>query len=146
MNERYKILPLWIKIFSWIFLISILSPAAFIAGYFVGDIKFDLFGLAYKGSAFQPISICLIFLLTFHGVVALGLILGKRWGVDAGIVCGIIGGLCSIAGMIIKHVQGVMHFEFSLPLQVFFIISLSGIRQKWISSEKKSESISNRVD
>lgn len=140
MKARYQLLPLWIKIFSWIFLILLLSPVALIIGYFEGEMEFELWGLAFNGSSFHPYSIVLIFLMTLHGVAALGLISGKRWGIDVGIICGILGGICSIAGMGVRFINGTMHFEFSLILQALFVASLFGIRKKWVSIDNTRSS------
>ena len=109
-EERKQLLPRWIRFFGWIFLVFLASPIVLIVGIFVGEMEYGLYGISYYGPALHPLPIAIVMVMTFHGVAAYGLLWGKRWGVDVGIACGLIGAAWSVASMVIAFANGIYHF------------------------------------
>ncbi len=133
MIERKQLLPKWIRFFCWIFLPLLASPIILILGLYVGDMEYSLFGLNYYGPSLRPLPIFMILMLSLHGIAAYGLLWSKKWGIDVGISCGLIGAALSIIAMIGAYSKGRVHFEFSVFLQILFLMSLFRIRQKWLA-------------
>jgi hypothetical protein len=100
MNERRKLLPKWIRFFCWIFIIFLGAPIILVVGLFVGDMNYNLFGVSYYGPALSALPIVMMLVLMIHGGAAYGLISGKRWAVDIGILCALTGAMFSLAGML----------------------------------------------
>jgi hypothetical protein len=139
MIERKQMLPKWVRFFSWVFLVFLASPISLIVGVFIGDMRYSLFGINYYGSSLRPLPLFIILTMTFHGIAAYGLLWSKRWGVNVGIACGLIGALLSMTGMISAFSRGQVHFEFSIIAQVLFLIALFNVRGKWLMlDEEKS--------
>ncbi len=132
MNERKKLLPKWIRFFCWIFIIFLGAPIILAVGLFVGDMHYNLFGVSYYGPALSPLPIAMMLVLMIHGVAAYGLLWGKRWAVDIGILCGVIGAMFSLTGMVTAYTRGQMHFEFSIIAQVLLLLILFDVRRKWL--------------
>jgi len=138
-KERKQLLPRWIRFFGWIFLFFLASPIAFIVGIFVGDMHYRLFGVSYYGPILHPLPIAIVILMTLHGIAAYGLLWGRRWGVDVGIACGLIGAVGSVLSMVIAFAQGGFRFEFSLIAQSIFLMALVDIRKEWLAIKDKIE-------
>lgn len=139
MIYRKQLLPLWIRFFSWMFLLFLVSPIILIVGIIMGYMELRLFGIRYYGAVLRPLPIFMILIMTFHGFAAYGLLWGKWWGVNVGIACAFIGTTLSVIGMISSFTQGKPQFQFSLILQMLFLIELFNVREKWVTlDEKKS--------
>jgi hypothetical protein len=91
MTNRKELLPLWIRFFSWIFLALLASPIIIAVGVVMGYTELSIFGIHYYGTVLRPLPIFMILIMTCHGIAAFGLLWSKRWGVNAGIACGLIG-------------------------------------------------------
>ena len=57
--------------------------------------------------------------------------MGKRWGIDAAIVCGILGVICGMTTTITALVNDDIHFNFWSIFLIVFIIELLDIRKTW---------------
>ncbi|KAA0889128.1 hypothetical protein [Oryzomonas rubra] len=132
MVERKKLLPKWIRFFCWIFIIFLGAPIILFVGLFVGNMRYNLYGVAYYGPVLSPLPIAMTIVLMVHGITAYGLLWGRRWALDMGILCGVIGTMFALAGMAIAHTRGQMHFEFSIIGQVPFLLTLFNVRRKWL--------------
>jgi hypothetical protein len=132
MRERTKLLPKWIYAFSWFFLLFLGTPLVFIIGIYLGYAEFSMYGIKFKGSVFHPISILLIMLGTFKGIVAYGLLWGKRWGAYAGIIFGIIAIACSLGSTIFWSFKENFYFDFSFIFLLIFLMELIDIRKSWV--------------
>lgn len=79
--RRRKLLPWWIKFFTWMFmLMGAISPLVLIAGFFGVSADLAAFGLETN----NPISIVGVFLIVtfaFFGVIGFGLWTEKPWAV-----------------------------------------------------------------
>lgn len=126
--RRKDLLPWWIKVFSWIFLVfgalGILGIVCGILGY---QIALSFFGLATK-DPFSMDGIVIIGLLLFKAIVSYGLLWEQGWAVVAGIIDAILGILICI----------IMVFYSSYRLELVFLIPylirLLKIRSQWEQS------------
>ena len=48
------------------------------------------------------------------------------------VLCGVIGAMFSLTGMVTAYTRGQMHFEFSIIGQVLFLLILFDVRRKWL--------------
>jgi CHASE2 domain-containing sensor protein len=126
--RRKDLLPWWIKVFSWIFLVfgalGILGIVCGILGY---QITLSFFGLSAK-EPFSMDGIVIIGLLLFKAIVSYGLLWEQGWAVVAGIIDAILGILICI----------IMVFYSSYRLELVFLIPylirLLKIKSQWEQS------------
>ena len=89
--RRRDLLPLWIKVFVWIFMIvGVIAPLSLLAGLSGASVQLALYGLETN----EPLStagliISLLFL--FKGIISYGLWTEKDWAVNLGIIDAIVG-------------------------------------------------------
>jgi hypothetical protein len=134
---RKSLLPTWIRFFSWGFLIGALAiPLVFAYGIIWPDESYiNIFGLSFAGPTYHPFAILLQSLILFFGVTAYGLLWGKRWGIDAGILCGFLASVISISTTVNALLHSRSYVEFSILLAIPFVIRLFKIRDKWVAPE-----------
>lgn len=130
-KNRKELLPAWIRFFSWIFLIFLISPLTFVFFLFLGHIDISLFGYNYSGPAWHPAPIIAMAIMTFNGIAAYGLLWGRRWGVKAGLICGIVGGLTSISSVFMALLMLSGRFDVTFIVQIFFVRALFRVKEKW---------------
>ena len=135
-KERKQLLPTWIRFFSWIFLVFLATPIAFIVAIFMGDIHYDFYGISYYGPILHPLPIAIVIVMTLHGIAAYGLLWGRRWGVDVAISCGFIAAALSIVDMIRGFGGGKIHFNFLIIAQWIFLMTLFDIRKEWLAIQE----------
>ena len=88
---RKKLLPLWIKIFTWIFLIfGAFVPIIFILGIIDYSAQLSLYGFE-TNKPFSLIGIIITLLFIIKRITAFGLLKEKYWAIKLGIVDAIIG-------------------------------------------------------
>lgn len=88
---RKKMLPLWIKIFTWIFLvISAFVPIVLILGLLGYNAQLSIYGLE-TDEPFSLIGIIITALFIIKGITAFGLLKEKDWAIKIGIADAIIG-------------------------------------------------------
>jgi len=90
-QRRRALLPTWIKVFTWIFLIfGILTPFCLVLGIVGYQFNLSLYGM----DTMQPITligILIMSLFALKGTVAFGLWTEKIWAVNLAIIDAIIG-------------------------------------------------------
>jgi len=138
-NKRRKdLLPWWVKVFIWIFLIfGAIAPFALIAGIMGYDFEISLYGLETN----KPISIIglsLILIFSFKGITAYSLLKEKNWAVTLGIMDAIAGiALCSLA-MIYPLVNTTSGTNFSFKLELLllipYLLKMIKIKPEWEKS------------
>ncbi|HEY5969801.1 MAG TPA: hypothetical protein VIU35_17590 [Chitinophagaceae bacterium] len=138
-NKRRKdLLPWWVKVFIWIFLIfGAIAPFALIAGIMGYDFEISLYGLETN----KPISIIglsLILIFSFKGITAYSLLKEKNWAVTLGIMDAIAGiALCSLA-MIYPLVNSTSGTNFSFKLELLllipYLLKMIKIKPEWEKS------------
>ena len=146
--RRRDLLPMWIKVFLWIFLVMggfcVLGWIAGIAG-----IQFNtsLYGI----SSSEPISelgTALMLLFLIKAIVAFGLWTEKDWAVNAGIIDAVLGiGICVFvmliypiffpspsiteSGSVTKMEFFKINFRLELAALIPYLIRLMKIRTQW---------------
>ena len=133
--QRKKLLPLWIKIFAWIFLvISVFVPVVFILGLMGYDAALSLYGLETN----EPLSIIGIVIMTLFvikGFTAYGLLREKNWAVNMGLVDAISGIILCTLLMLYPIINSNYVFSFRLEIIALipFLLKLFKIQTEWES-------------
>ena len=135
-NERYILLPKWIRFFSWIFLLFFLSPLGFLTVLFHKPMTFTLFGFYYRGSPFDAPAIVIQLLLLFFASSAYALLWGRWVGVRLGLICGYLGLAICIAAMVITYLHHDLRIQIEPIIQIPFIVALTRIRHDWESQDQ----------
>ncbi len=135
-ERRRDLLPLWIKIFTWIFIIfGVISPFAALIGVLGYPIDLAIYGLSTQ----QVLSlsggiIVLIFLL--KGIVAFGLWFEKKWAINLAIFDGIIGIItCFIIMGIILSEYNSFNFRLEILILIPYLITMFRIKDEWLKRE-----------
>lgn len=128
--RRKDLIPLWIKIFGWLFLVgAVLTPIIFLYSFLtVQPISLAMFGLEYYGPATNPFAGLMFAIFVFLGVTAFGLLFERDWGVNACLANGYIGlAICVFvfiaSGFTSIRLEPVVHF--------FYLHRLHKIRKPW---------------
>ena len=122
--KRKEILPTWIRFFAWIFLFCAIIPLAYISSLVSGsNLETSAFGIEVIESQKEPaLTLYLSSLLTLASIVAYGILWGKKWALDLGVIYGII----ALATNIYANVQGIIELYsgrgFNISLELLFLI------------------------
>ena len=131
--SRRSLVPVWIKIFGWIFIaIAALSIPLILWGAITGvNVRFELFGLTYEGPALHPYAFAMATLYLFMGTTAYGLIFRKDWGVTGCLANGYIGLALCIISMVLS---GGTNIRIEPIIQLFYLRRLHLIRREWVKA------------
>jgi hypothetical protein len=134
LTRRRSLLPTWIKVFLWIFLIGGALAAIFlIAGSMMTHVSLSLYGMdANHPYSMTGLLICVLFL--FKGIVAYGLWFEQKWAVQTAIADAIIGiAICLIMMAIIPFVYPTISFTLRLELipLYFYLKKMQNIKKSW---------------
>ena len=137
-KRRRDLLPWWVKVFIWIFLIfGAIAPLALIAGIAGFNFEISLYGLE-ANEPFSIIGISLILIYIFKGVTAYSLLKEKNWAVTLGIMDAIIGiAFCSLATIypLINSGSGAnFSFRLELLLLIPYLLKMIKIKSEWEKS------------
>ena len=136
--SRKKLLPLWIKIFSWIFLIiSAFVPIVFILGIMGYNVQLAVYGLE-TNEAFSKIGITILAIFIIKGITAFGLLKEKNWAVTIGIVDAILGIIICTLIMLYPIINPEIKFSLRLELVALipYLLKFFKIRTQWESFVK----------
>jgi len=136
-SRRKKLVPLWIKVFGWIFIVmGVVAPLGFIFSLLTGQASnFSLLGLQNNGSEISLMGVVIITLFVSFGISAYGLLFGRDWGLKAALATGYIGLAVSVFVMASVFATGVYTFRLEPLIQIPYLIKLHKIRQKWSNSQ-----------
>jgi hypothetical protein len=134
LTRRRSLLPTWIKVFLWIFLIGGALAAIFlIAGSMMTHVSLSLYGMdANHPYSMTGLLICVLFL--FKGIVAYGLWFEQDWAPQAAIIDAIIGiAICLVMMAIIPFVYPTISFTLRLELipLYFYLKKMQNIKKSW---------------
>lgn len=132
-NPRYLLLPAWIRVFSWIFLVlGLFTLPLFVFSVF-DDVpaNFSLFGIDYEGSMRRPTPIALAACFTFLGYAGFTLLWGKKEGRVVGLAAGYLGVALVIISTLIACLNGRKTIRLELILQIPYIVALHRRRNSW---------------
>src|ERR1043166_8670004 len=115
-NSRYLLLPVWVRVFSWVFLVLGLFALPLVVFSASGDIAahFSLFGFEYEGSMRHLAPLAMAGCLIFLGYVAFALLWGKKNGRTVGLAAGYLG----VALVLIATVVGFLNGRLILRLEL----------------------------
>ena len=133
---RKKLVPLWIKIFGWIFMVmgAVIPLLAIVAAVSGQPASYEIFGLRHHGSPFHPMALVICAILLSLAVSAYGLLFGRSWGVNACIATGYGGIAICLGTMAYAISQGSFAFRLELVAQVPYLIRLHKIKPLWPSA------------
>jgi CHASE2 domain-containing sensor protein len=126
--RRKDLLPWWIKVFSWIFLVfGALGIIGIVCGILGYQMVLSFHGLSTK-DPFSMDGIVIIGLLLFKALVSYGLLWEKSWAVIAGIIDAILGIL--ICMLMLYYSSYRLELVFLIP----YLIRLLKIKSQWEQS------------
>ncbi len=132
---RKQLLPVWIKIFGWFFLIAGITTPVFIT---LGLITHSYGGTIYGIEAdsiysVEGVAIALIFL--YKGIVAFGLLKQKDWAILTGIADAVLGIVICCAVMIYSVIYSYgFSFRLELAALIPYLLKLMKIKSQWETS------------
>lgn len=97
-----------------------------------GNVSVSLFGLEYSGNtSLNPIPIWGLMLMTFAAFVAYGILWGKDWALNAGIVYSLLAlGTCAFA-IVFRFLSDNIEIPLEPILLIPFLVSLIRRRLAW---------------
>jgi len=136
--DRKKLIPIWIKVFSWIFLVfGLLSPVALIIGILGFEFQLSLYGF----QTIYPLSIpglIVIVLFALKGIVAFGLLTQKNWAVKLAIIDGIVGIALCIFTMVYVAYDYYLAQNFTFRLELIalipYLLKMRKVKPNWENS------------
>lgn len=135
--KRRQLLPIWIKIFCWFFLLGgLVAPLLVIAGLFL-DVQASL--ALYGMETSDPLSLAglvIAALFFLKGIVAYGLWWEKDWALDFGIVDAIIGiAFCGLLmtplGLSLGLTTATPAIRLELVALIPYLIKLQKLKSLW---------------
>lgn len=129
-SRRQNLVPMWIKIFGWLFLVmGAAIPIIYIAA-IVWSFPFtvEMFGLHHTGSPLDLMGILISTLIAINGLCAFGLLFGKRWGVS---VCLFYGYLTLLITFVSMFLGDGMTIRLEPLIQIPYLIKLHKIKALW---------------
>jgi hypothetical protein len=136
LTRRRNLLPVWIKIFLWIFLIGgAVSAILLIAGSLLTHVSLSIYGIN-ANHPYSMTGLLISFLFLFKGIVAYGLWFEQKWAVQTAIVDAIIGiAICLIMMAIIPFTVPTISFTLRLELipLYFYLMKMQNIKKTWES-------------
>ncbi|MBK1896912.1 hypothetical protein JHL15_14180 [Chryseobacterium sp. YIM B02567] len=135
-TRRRDLLPVWIKIFIWLFLIGGTTAAILlISGSFLTNVSLSIYGIQANHPYTIP-GLIICALLILKGIVAYGLWFEQEWAPKAAIIDAIVGiASCTIMMVIIPFVSSTISFTLRLELipLYYYLIKMRQIEKSWIS-------------
>jgi hypothetical protein len=134
--NRRKLLPVWIKVFVWIFMImGAIVPLAFVFSLFGGTFQISFYGLE-SNTGLNTIGAIALTLFLLKGMAAFALWTEKDWGVDIAIVDAIIGIIvCLFVMMVYPLIDNTEGFTINIRLELLllipYLLKLQKIKQLW---------------
>ena len=139
--NRRTLLPLWIKIFTWIFLImGGFMPIALILAIVGFDFELAIYGLETSSPRTLK-GFAIMLLITLKGIVAFGLWTEKKWAISLGIIDAIIGIIICIAIMIIIPLteEGFnINTRLELVALIPYLIKMKKLKTPWNNAIERS--------
>lgn len=134
--KRRDLLPTWIKVFVWIFLLfSVLMPIALVLGIMGFNFSLALYGLETT-APLSLVGLLIMVLFGIKGATAFGLWTEKEWGVRLAVIDAIIGiVLCGFLSFIYPFIDGIQESGFSFKLELLilipYLVKMLDIREEW---------------
>ena len=139
--KRIKLIPQWIKIFAWIFLVfGCFVPIVLIIGIAGYDGNLSLYGFE-TNDILSTIGIFITSIFILKGIVAFGILKEKDWAIKLGLVDAITGTLICVFVMIYPmfNSDSGLHASFRSELVALipYLLKLINIKSQWESFSYK---------
>lgn len=133
-SRRRSLLPLWIKVFCWIFMATgTLAVLALFASLFSYHLRVAMYGLQ-SSEPLSPAGLFILFLFLLKGVAAFGFWMEKDWAIHLGIADAVIGiAVCTVVVLVLPLLEPQPGFVFriELVLLVPYLLKLLKIKTAW---------------
>ena len=138
--DRKKLIPLWIRIFSWIFLVmGIIAPFSIVWAALGYDFSLSLYDME-SNSPFNLMGVSLVLLFVLKGIVAFGLINLKDWAVQLAIVDAVAGIVVCVFTMgYALFAGGDFNLRLELLVLVPYLIKMQRVKEDWQINSKKQD-------
>ncbi len=140
-GRRRKLLPVWIKIFTWMFMIfGGIVPVSIIFALLGYEFNMSLYGLS-TNSPLSVFGLIIITLFLLKGITAFGLWFEKTWAPDLAqadavtgiIICGVLT-FISPATFTEENLTGIRwSFRFELLFLIPYLMKMGKIKPAWKS-------------
>jgi len=139
-ERRRKLLPWWIKVFCWIFMLfGFMAVVCLMLGF--TDIKPNLAFYGFEtNEPFSPLGLLVVSIGVLKGFTAFSLWFEKDYAIKLGKIDAIIGiVLCLISMIVLPFFQNGFNITFRLELALLipFLIKLKRIENTWESTSLK---------
>ena len=136
--SRKALIPLWIKIFSWIFLVfALITPIALIGGLIMHNFALSLYGLD-ANTPYSLIGGFVTVLFLLKGIVAFGILKRENWAINLGLVDAVLGIIvCTVLMIFAVITNAPFVFRLELVALVPYLIKLLKIKDDWQLGQKK---------
>jgi len=137
-DRRRKLLPGWIKVFVWIFMIfGVIVPFGLLIGLMGIDFNLSIYGLETS----KPVSglgLLITLIFAFKGIISFGLWTEKYWAVKLASIDAIIGIIvCCIVMLLLPFLFKENGFSWNLRLELIvlipYLIKMRNIKEDWQS-------------
>ena len=99
-NRRWDILPLYVKAFTYLFLLTgLLAPPLLILHAYGLPVPLSIYGIEVQGLLFHSGGLLVLALYFLKGVAAFGLYNEETWGLDVALFDAVAGVAICLAGM-----------------------------------------------
>lgn len=135
--KRRSLLPMWMKVFIWIFIITgAIAPICLLAGLFGARAQLALYGLETT-DLLSTTGLVISLLFLYKGIVAYGLWTEKDWAINLGIADAVMGiAICvyvtAIAPFVNNQAGLVFNFRLELVALIPYLIKLQKIKSQWL--------------
>lgn len=139
-DRRRYLLPRWIRVFTWIFLImGVLIPVIFIHGLTGGEVSLAIYGLGAR-DVFSVLWFIIAALFLFKGVVAWGLWTEKTWAINLAIIDAVLGisiclSLMTILPFVIYRDGTLFQLRLELFVLIPYLLRLLKVKPEWLAME-----------
>ncbi|MGF1761958.1 hypothetical protein [Aliivibrio kagoshimensis] len=140
--EKYRqsLVPLWIKVFGWLFVgLAPIAIFSFLVAVYTmsGEANIDFLGFKLTSLELTPDLIAIIGFGSYFAFCTYGLLKGKSWAVNTGLVNGYLGlGLC-LFYIIDNSSSDSLTLRFEPFLQIPFLIVMHSISKRWSEAANK---------
>jgi hypothetical protein len=136
-ERRRTLLPIWVKIFLWIFMIfGAVAPIGLILGIFGMSFDLSLYGLETT-NPLSLVGLIIIALFAIKGAVSFGLWTEKDWAIKLAIIDSILGIAICVLVMIVLPFLYNNGFKLTLRLELValipYLLKMQTIKSDWES-------------
>jgi hypothetical protein len=137
--RRRTILPVWIKIFIWIFMVTgALAVPMFVLGLTGFHFELALYGFE-TNEPFSLVGLLLLVLFAYKGLVSFALWFEWVWAIEMGMIDAVAGiVVCTISMFLFSG------FKLELVFLVPYLIKLFSLKNKWKAGVAGPGSVSSR--